>query len=292
MTPAQYFGLDSKSRYRDLFNEIYKLTQVSRVEAEIEDGEIEVEEEEPSEPVDTPEMEEEPNKARENDFPCRPEDLSCKSVRGETVRQYQARPTQTSLNHFHGLHFSPLSLPPAPLGQLSLAGGYPLPLPLLPPVRPWPHLPPLFMPSLPPPPLSHLSQDAFVPPDEKVRAALLQVLKLILTFAGVEGVPGVRAEGPVLGGPQPAAGELDTPLLGLHGQQGRASLRLSLHVQGAARPLQALQGRGGPGRVQELHHQQGLEEGQCQDDGQLQTVLSLETPSEAVQKVFAQIRDI
>ena len=46
MTPAQYFGLDTKSRYRDLFNEIYKLTQVSRVEAEIEDGEIEAEEEE------------------------------------------------------------------------------------------------------------------------------------------------------------------------------------------------------------------------------------------------------
>ena len=245
MTPAQYFGLDTKSRYRDLFNEIYKLTQVSPVEEEIEDGEIEVEEEGLSKPVDTPEMEEEPNKARENDFPSRPEDLSCKSVRGDTVRQYQARPSQTSNNHFHGLHFSPLSLPPGPLGHLP--GGYPLglpltPLPLLPlPVRPWPHHPPLFMPSVPPPPhhqLSGLSQDAFVPPDEKVRAALLQALGLILTFAGVQGVPGVRAEAPVRGGPQPGAGELDSPLLGLHGQQGRASLRLSLHVQGASRPLQ------------------------------------------------------
>ena len=168
MTPSQYFGFDTKSRYSGLFNEIYKLTQVSQVEAEIEDGEIEVEEDEPSEAVDIPEMKEEINKARdckENDFPSTAEDLSCKSVRRDSVRQYQARPS----THNPFLQFPPLSL------QLPLTGGYPLPLPFPPlpllPVRPWHHHPPLFMPSVPPPPPHQLpgpSQDVFLPPDEKV----------------------------------------------------------------------------------------------------------------------------
>ena len=201
MTPSQYFGLDTKSRYSGLFNEIYKLTQVSQVEAEIEDGEIEVEEDEPSEPVDIPQMEDEINKERdyckENDFPSTAEDLSCKSLRGDSVRHYQARPA--SHNPILGLQFPPFSLPPGSL-QFPLTGGYPLtipfpPLPLL-PARPWPHHPPLFMPSVPPPPPPHHQlpgppPDVFVPPDEKVPAQLIQVINLIMRFAGVQRVPGV-----------------------------------------------------------------------------------------------------
>ena len=99
-------------------------------------------------------------------------------------------------------------------------------------------------------------------------------------------------------------------LHGLHGSERGASVSLSLDVQGgtashkvqwikwyflspgATGPVQAVQGCGGGGRLQELLGKQGLEENQCEDDSELSAVFPVATPSETLQEIFAEIRDI
>ena len=205
MTPSEYFGLDSKSKYSGLFNEMYKLTKVLLTEAEMEDGEIGGEEEEQSIVREKNSEQKKPRESKENvsvdDVPDTVEDLSCKSrrvarscdVRSEPLRERQFQPPP-----FPPLHFPSLSLLPGSL-QFPLAGGFPVPVSLgfppvgllPPPVSPWPrHSPAMFLPSLPPPPLQASSQEVYVPPDEKVLTRPRD-LPTKLSFSGVQGVPRV-----------------------------------------------------------------------------------------------------
>ena len=197
--PSEYFDI-KHSKYSSLLDEIYKLTKVYEQDTEIEEGEIEVEEDEPTSHVGQ-EIEEESQhmlqiKMKENihsgygNISSFAEDLSFKPSGKDKTSEVLREKSHVLPPLFPPLHFPPLpSLPPHP----TFYPGIPFPpLPLsfpgvLPP--PWTHHPPpLFLPSVPPPPMMtglavkgqtkcpQPPQDVYLPPDEKVDSETARVL--------------------------------------------------------------------------------------------------------------------
>ena len=76
LTPSEYFGLDPNSKYSELFNHIYKLTQVRQFETEIEEGEIDEEVPVESEFQDTQE--------EHLAYQSTAEDLSCRKIQTQS----------------------------------------------------------------------------------------------------------------------------------------------------------------------------------------------------------------
>ena len=202
--PSEYFGIKD-SKYSSLLNEIYKLTKVYQQDIEIEEGEIEVEEDEPTSRVDVSnEIEEEsPHiqqmKMKENvhygygNVSSFPEDLSFKPPGKDKTKEVLRENSQVMPPVFPPLHFPGLpALPPHPafypgIPFPPLPLSFPGSLGLPPPWTPHPHhphhlqAPPLFLPSVPPPPLvpglavkgktkaPQPNIEVYVPPDEKVQ---------------------------------------------------------------------------------------------------------------------------
>ena len=197
--PSEYFGIkDSKSA--SLLDEIYKLTKVCQEDTEMEEGEIEVEEDEPTSQVGQEISEESQHilqmTTKENvhygygNISSLPEDLSFKPSGSEKPKEVLREKSQVLPPLFPPLHFPALAaLPPHPafypgIPFPPLPLSFPGSLALPPPWSPHPHhlpAPPLFLPSVPPPPLMtgmpvkgktkcpQPPQDVYVPPDEKVQ---------------------------------------------------------------------------------------------------------------------------
>ena len=189
LIPSEYFGSED-CKYAALLDQIYQLTKVDqhKQNTEIEEGEIEVEENEPRL------VETKSEKLRENVQPgcgnisSLAEDLSLKKSSGSAKPQeVSSLPPLFPPLQFpalpplppHPSFYPGIPFPPLPLSYPGTLQGLPG-LPGLPP--PWP---PLFLPSVPPPPLlSGLGlpgkpkcppqppPDAYLPPDEKVKRGL------------------------------------------------------------------------------------------------------------------------